>query len=129
MNTKVKNTVLVVGASDKPDRYSTRAIKMLQDANYNIIGIHPLLRVVEGVEVYPSLDQIPEVLLKTIDTVTIYVNTQVSDNMTESLKRLSPRRIIWNPGSENLSVIDNLKETSIQNIEACTLVLLSTDQF
>ena len=129
MNTKVKNTVLVVGASDKPDRYSTRAIKMLQDAKHTIIGIHPSLRVAEGTDVYPSLDQIPEALSNTIDTVTMYVNTQVSDNMIESLKRLSPRRIIWNPGSENLSVIDRLKETSIQNIEACTLVLLSTDQF
>ena len=129
MNQNELKTVLVVGASDKPDRYSHRALMMLKERDYHVVGIHPFLRCAEGVDVYPSIEEVPTGIKQSIHTVTMYVNEAVSSQMEESLRKLAPQRIIWNPGSENTSVMNNLGDSKISQLSACTLVLLSTGQF
>lgn len=129
MISKDKKTVLVIGASDKPDRYSNRAIKMLQDYGYQPVGIHPHLRVAEEAPVFPSIQDLPQDIRDDIHSVTMYVGAALSDKMTDDLSQLKPPRIIWNPGSENPQVQQKLTQQGIHNLEACTLVLLSTHQF
>jgi predicted CoA-binding protein len=66
---------------------------------------------------------------KKIDTVTMYVNAALSTKYLQDLIDLKPRRVIFNPGSENPSLEKALVDKGILVEEACTLVLLRTDQF
>lgn len=86
--------------------------------------------------VSPSYEKINELvvhkdlsLMSNIDTLTVYVNPKISDLMLDQIVKLNPRRVIFNPGSENVKLAAKLKENGIEVEDACTLVLLRTNQF
>ena len=117
--------VAVLGASPKEDRYSFMAVKMLKEYGHKPIPVHPAGRSVDGAEAVRSLGDIAE----EVDTLTMYVNSSISNELTSSILDLKPRRVIFNPGSENQKLAQKLAENSVQVVEACTLVMLRTDQF
>lgn len=115
---------LVIGASENPDRYSYKAINMLLDHHNTVYGYglkSGKVREVEFITEYKPLE---------VDTVTLYVGEK---NQTEDLKNyvesLKPKRVIFNPGTENIAWEDRLKNIGIEAEEACTLVLLQTGQY
>ncbi len=118
-----KKTV-VIGASPKPDRYSNRAVRMLKRNGYEIIAL--------GFE-DAEIDDIPIEtdwkLYEDVDTVSLYVNPQRQEAYYDSILKLHPKRIIFNPGTENDELERLASENNIQPLEACTLVLLSTGQY
>jgi predicted CoA-binding protein len=119
-----KERVAILGASDKPDRYSFKALKMLQDKGHKPFLVSPNYSQIEGLPVAKSLSE-----LENIDTLTVYVNPSISNSLAAEILELAPRRIIFNPGSENYDLMSALKGKGIEMEEACTLVLLSSDQF
>jgi hypothetical protein len=119
------STVAVLGASPKEDRYSFKAVHMLSEYGHKPIPVHPAGHTVDGVPGVKSLDDIEG----DIDTLTVYVNSSISDNELDSILKLKPRRVIFNPGSENASLAAKLDEAGIEVVLACTLVMLRTEQF
>ncbi len=123
--TSQKETVLIIGASDKPDRYSYKAFKMLTSHGHKVVMVHPTLKEVEGQKVYHQLSEVKE----KIDTITMYVNPSLSTPLEQGMIKIKPSRVIFNPGTENKPLEESLNKSSIQTEQACTLVLLSTNQF
>ncbi len=122
----IMNThVVVLGASDKPDRYSYKAVELLREKGYDPIPVHPRGRAVSGIPARRSLAEVTE----DVDTVTLYVNASVSAQMAEEIVNMRPRRIIFNPGAENEELAVRCRESGIETMNACTLVLLKTAQF
>ena len=123
----MKNNVAILGASDKPERYSYKAFKMLSHAGYKTFLVHPNLGTLEGHRVYAKLSDLgPEI---SIDTLTLYVNPKIlAQNMSQVLA-LRPRRVIFNPGTEEAVLRKQMEKAGIHTVEACTLVLLRTNQF
>lgn len=117
--------VAIVGASDKPDRYSYRAVEQLLAAGHTVFPVHPRVKQVQNLTVYATLSDIPE----PIHTVTLYVSAALSDKLEKELIALRPRRVIFNPGTENHPLMTTLLAHDIAAGEACTLVLLSTGNF
>jgi predicted CoA-binding protein len=117
--------VVVVGASPKPDRYSNRCMRSLQDRGHNPIPVAVAKKEILGRMVYPNLASVP----CGIDTVTLYVRPSLQTLVLDEVVRIKPHRIIFNPGTENPDEYERLREAGIEVIEACTLVMLSTDQF
>jgi len=117
--------VAVLGASNKPDRYSYKAVKMLGEKGHVVFPVHPGLDDIEGIHVYKSLEDIPDPL----DTITVYLSAANSDRIAESILESRPRRVIFNPGAENPELEARLQAEGVNVVEACTLVLLSTGQF
>ncbi|NWG38500.1 MAG: CoA-binding protein [Hydrogenophilaceae bacterium] len=123
---KVKSQrVVVLGASHKPERYSNQAIRLLREYQHEVIPVHPRLEEVEGIKVANSLDAIEG----TVDTLTMYVGAERSSAIIGSILKLGPRRVIFNPGSENPDLESRLEAANIPFERACTLVLLRTGQF
>ena len=117
--------VAVLGASNKSDRYSYKAVKMLSEKGHVPFPVHPGLDDIEGVPVYKSLQEIPEPL----DTITVYLSAVNSDRIAESILESRARRVIFNPGAENPGLGARIRAEGVEVMEACTLVLLSTGQF
>jgi len=117
--------VAILGASRNPERYSYRAFKMLLEYGHTPIPVTPKFAELEGVAAHPSLNDIRE----PFDTLTMYVGPEISGKLSEEILNAKPRRVIFNPGSENPELRQKLLDTGIEVEEACTLVMLRTNQF
>ena len=115
---------LVIGASLNPNRYSNIAIKRLRDKRIDVVAIGLRKGEVLGVVIENE-----KKVFNAIDTVTLYLNSKHQEEYYEYIIGLKPRRVIFNPGAENKEFDKILKEKGIISIEACTLVLLSTNQY
>ncbi|WP_040281137.1 CoA-binding protein [Psychroserpens damuponensis] len=115
---------LVIGASLKPERYSNIAMKRLTSYNHDVVAFGLREGQVAGIDIDTSL-----MPYKDIDTITLYLNPERQKAYYEYLIGLQPKRIIFNPGTENSEFQNLLKQQGIYFEEACTLVLLSTNQY
>ncbi|MGZ8557154.1 MAG: CoA-binding protein [Chitinophagaceae bacterium] len=115
---------LVLGASDNPARYSYVAIQQLRKHGHPVIGIGR--KNTKVADVYIDKEKLPAT---DIDTVTLYLNPAHQQEYYDYILSLKPKRIIFNPGSENDKLVELAKEKNIKTMEACTLVLLSTGQY
>ena len=120
----MKKNTLVIGASLNPTRYSNIAIKRLIDKKIKTYAIG--LRRGEVIDVIIETEK---VLFKDVDTVTLYLNTERQKEYYDYIISLNPDRVIFNPGTENKEFYKLLKEKGIKTEVACTLVLLSTNQY
>ncbi|MDB6060648.1 MAG: conserved uncharacterized CoA-binding protein [Verrucomicrobiaceae bacterium] len=117
--------VVVLGASDNPERMSHQAIERLLKNGYQVIPVSPKGGEISGLKVVEALNQIVEA----VDTVTMYIGPDRQGALLSDIVALKPRRVIFNPGGENPALYPQLQQAGIAVQEACTLVLLSTRQF
>ena len=115
---------LVVGASPNSDRYSFLATSLL-DANG--ISVYPFGIKKGMIQAIPILNEWPSQI--PIDTVTLYLGPAAQAEYVDPILALRPRRIIFNPGTENPVFAALAAKNGIQVLEACTLVLLKTGQY
>lgn len=115
---------LVLGASLKPDRYSNMAIRKLVNYGYETVAFGVKNGVEAGIYIENELRD-----YKDIHTVTLYLNPKVQKAYFDYIISLKPERVIFNPGTENPDFYKILKENTINYEIACTLVLLSTNQY
>lgn len=124
MNKKCQ-TVAVLGASPKPERYSNRAVRMLKEHGHRVIPVHPRMDTIEGLPVFHRLEDIHE----PVDTLSVYVGPDRSLALIDSIIKLKPGRVILNPDTPSEAIEKKLTEAGIPYLEACTLVMLTTNQF
>lgn len=115
---------LVIGASEKEERYSNKAIRQLRKHDHPVVAIGLRKGKVMDVEFDKEKKSFEEV-----DTVTLYVGPKNQPEYYDYIVSLKPRRVIFNPGTENAELYRILDENSIESEVACTLVLLSTNQY
>lgn len=115
---------LVLGASLNPERYSYKAILMLRKANIQVMAFGLKHGVVGDVEIDTNLK-----LYTSIHTITLYLNPKRQLDFMEYILNLNPKRVIFNPGTENPAFFKLLESQNIAYEIACTLVLLSTNQY
>jgi predicted CoA-binding protein len=123
MTHSIKKT-LVLGASGNPERYSNLAINRLRANGHPVEGIGKEKRMVSDV----MIDTIKKPF-GDIHTVTLYLNVNNQKEYYDYILSLHPKRLIFNPGAENPELYHLAESASIEALEACTLVLLSTGQF
>jgi len=117
--------VAILGASRKPERYSNKAFHLLREYGHTVLPVNPALVELEGVKVFAKLSDIAE----PVDTLTMYVDPKTSARLADEIVNLKPRRVIFNPGSENPELEFRLEREGIEVEVACTLVMLRTNQF
>lgn len=115
---------LVFGASLKPNRYSYYAIQQLVANGYETLAFGIREGEVAGVSVKKSLEGMEDV-----DTVTLYLRPETQKSYYDAIISLTPRRVIFNPGTENPEFMELLKGHDISAEASCTLVLLTTGQY
>ncbi len=115
---------LVLGASLNPGRYSNLAINRLVSYGHTVEAVGLKKGVVAGVEISNDKEQ-----FENIDTVTLYLNPKRQQEYYDYIISLEPKRVIFNPGTENPEFYEILKKNNIESEVACTLVLLGTNQY
>ena len=115
---------VVLGASENPSRYSYLAVERLKAMGHPVIAIGRKegnigeTAIITG---HPKLDG--------VDTITLYLNPQLQVAEYDYILDIHPRRVIFNPGTENDELMQLLQEKGIEGVEACTLVMLGTGQY
>ncbi len=115
---------LVLGASDKPQRYSYLAVKKLKSHGHPVVAVGKKIASIDETEIVTSMADHTDV-----DTVTLYLNPTNQKPYYDSILSLKPKRIIFNPGSENPELDALAKSKDIDTLEACTLVMLATNRY
>ena len=118
-----KNTV-VLGASQNEERYSNMAVKKLVAHKHPVTAIGNKEGIINDIKIIKYNPSITDV-----DTVTLYLNPENQKPYYDYILSLNPKRIIFNPGTENEELEKIANEKGIKTMEACTLVLLSTNQY
>ena len=119
-----KKKTLVLGASSNPARYSYLAVQRLRAHNHPVVAIGRRIGRVSDVNI--TKEHLPE---NDVDTVTLYLNPKNQVEYYDYILNLHPKRIIFNPGTENDELIQKANENNIEPVIACTLVMLSTGQY
>jgi len=115
---------LVIGASLKPSRYSNLAIHRLVQNKIEVKAIGLREGTVAGISIVK--EKIP---FENIHTITLYLNAKRQIEYYDYIISLKPKRVIFNPGTENPEMYNLLSKNGIEYEEACTLVLLGTNQY
>ena len=115
---------MVFGASTNPHRYSNLAIARLTELGIDTFAFGPVAGEVHGVKIQ---DKIP--IIEDLDTITLYMNPKRQVSYYQDIISLNPKRVIFNPGTENPEFYQLLREHKIIAEEACTLTLLAIDQY
>lgn len=115
---------LVLGATPKPEKYAAIAITKLVEKGHSVLAIGQNAGEVAGIKI-----QTKAIPLKNIDTVTLYLNPLRQRDYYNYIIETKPKRVIFNPGTENPEFYQLLKSNAIEVEVACTLVLLATDQY
>ncbi|MFN2438693.1 MAG: CoA-binding protein [Chitinophagaceae bacterium] len=121
--TKGKKT-MVLGASENPSRYSYLAIRKLASHQHPVVAIGKRKGKVGDIEIATEHLQVSDV-----DTITLYLNPANQQKYYDYILSLKPKRIIFNPGTENEYLIKKAKENNIETVIGCTLVMLSIGNY
>lgn len=121
----MKKNTLILGASPNPERYAYKATIMLSEKGHNVFPVGLRKGVIGTNEI---LSNSP--IIENIDTVTLYVGPKNQpEHYDYILKKIKPKRIIFNPGTENEELITLAQGVGIKTEIACTLVLLSLNSY
>ena len=115
---------IVIGASDNPERYAYKAVKLLTAYHQEVVA----LGIKQG-----QIDEVPiqtdRPIMNDIHTITLYLNPERQEDWYSYILSVHPRRIVFNPGTENEKLASLAQAHGIATEEACTLVLLNTNQY
>ncbi|EDM28449.1 predicted CoA-binding protein [Lentisphaera araneosa HTCC2155] len=116
---------LIIGASPRSSSYANMAMHALKEAGHKTLLYNPTGRKVDDREVYTTINEIDQ----EIHTITLYVRPSRLAPIVEELIALNAERIIFNPGTEDPAIIQAFQDAGLQALEACTLVMLRTQQY
>lgn len=115
---------IILGASPNPDRYSNKATISLKNHGHESIPIGVRKGQIDGIDILTNLPT-----EENVDTITLYVNSGRQKDYYGFIFKVNPKRIIFNPGTENPELIKMAKDKGIEPVIACTLVMLSIGDY
>lgn len=115
---------VVIGASENPSRYAQMAIRSLQSHGKPVAAVGLKDGEFSGVKIHGDKPHFEHV-----ETITLYVGPQNQPAWFDYILSLKPKRVIFNPGTENGDLFDLCKANNIEVVIACTLVMLSIGNY
>ncbi len=115
---------MVIGASEKPERFSFKAIQLLRNYGHDVVALAKRKGKVLDVDIqteFPDKEK--------IHTVTLYIGREHQKEYFEPVVKLKPQRVIFNPGTENYEFETLLNDNGIATVQACTLIMLNAGKY
>ncbi|MEN8248227.1 MAG: CoA-binding protein [Bacteroidota bacterium] len=117
---------LIVGATPNTSRYAYMAAERLSDHEHEIVPIGIKKGAVFGKEILP-IREFPDI--EDVHTITMYVGARHQSEYYKYLLGLKPKRMIFNPGTENYEFMNMAEEQGIEVVTGCTLVMLGVGNY
>jgi uncharacterized protein len=114
----MKKTI-VLGATPNADRYAYQAVCLLSEKGHEVIPVGIRKGNIEGILIQNGMP-----IIENVDTITLYINEKLQPNYYDYIFSLNPKRLIFNPGTENMALISLAKARGIDIEIGCTLVML-----
>jgi uncharacterized protein len=111
-------SVAVIGASSAPHKFGNKAVRAYLRQGWTVYPVNPTETTVEGLRVYPSLDDIPG----PVDRVSIYVPPSIGETLLDAIKAKAPKELFINPGAESDALIARAEALGLNPIQACSIV-------
>lgn len=111
---------LVLGATPNPARYAYLAALKLLQYGHEVVLVGIRAGEIGGVPIQNGTPPVSD-----IDTVTLYLGPERQAEYTDYILSLKPKRILFNPGTENPALAQLARDHNIETAEGCTLVMLS----
>lgn len=121
---KQTKKTLVLGASPNPSRYSFLAVNSLRRHGHEVVAVGNRTGEIADISIQTELPHSED-----IDTVTLYMNPERQKEYYQYILELSPKRLIFNPGTENDELETLAQNHGIETVEGCTLVMLSIGNY
>jgi len=115
---------VVIGASEKPERYAQLATMSLHNHKHEVVPVGLKEGMFNGITILKK-----NTAIDNVHTITLYVGPAHQPEWYDYILSLKPKRVIFNPGTENPELEKLLSKNGIDYTQACTLVLLSTSQY
>ena len=122
---KIKKTV-IIGATPNVSRYAYKAAERLLGANIEFVPVGIKVGEVFGESILPIREK---PLVKNVHTVTMYIGPQNQPEWYDYILSLNPKRIVFNPGTENDELQELAQKQGIEVVEGCTLVMLGVGTY
>lgn len=116
--------VAILGASDKPDRYSHLLLRRLLAKGHAVYPVNPALSAIDGIPVYKDLASLPP----GVEVLSVYMNAARSGPLSDAILASGIPKVVFNPGAENPALEGRLDAAGREAVEACSLVLLGMDR-
>ena len=123
---KKEKYTLVLGASPNPKKFSNIVAHKLQIAGKLFIPVGIKSGQIAGKKI-EDLNSFKK--YHNIDTVTLYLSSKNQFSYEDYILSMKPRRIIFNPGTENSNFMSRAQKEGIEVLEACTLVMLASNTY
>lgn len=120
----MKKKTLILGASTNAERYAYLAAHRLKKHGHPIINVGIKSGEVAGVPIERA-----QTIHSDVDTITLYIGPNNQPDYYDYILKTNPKRIVFNPGTENPALESLARANGIETLEACTLVLLSSGQY
>ena len=116
---------LVIGASENPARYANKAVRMLRNYEHEVYALGSRTGTISDTPIHKNWPQKSD-----FHSVTLYIGpTRQTDEVMDNIIGLNPKRVIFNPGTENPKFYQRLKTAGIEAIKDCTLVMLQDERY
>ena len=120
----MSKTTIVIGASDNPEKYGYKATRSLLQHGHKVYPVGIKAGKIDGIDIITDKPN-----LVNIDTITLYVGAVHQESWGDYIFAIKPKRLIFNPGTENKKLFDLATSKGIECIDACTLVMLSIGNY
>lgn len=114
-----KPTVAIIGASTDRQKYGNKAVRAYLKQGYDVYPVHPRETTIEGLPVYPTLEEVP---VEDLDRISVYVPPEIGMSLLESIREKGVNEIWFNPGSESPELLARATELGVNVIQACSIM-------
>lgn len=121
----MEKRTLVLGASPNPERFSYKAVKSLEKRNIPVVAVGLRDAAIGDVRIIKGIPEDPG----PVHTIGLYMNAKNQEAYYQSILKLKPERIIFNPGTWNPDLASIARENGIEVVDDCMLAMLNCGHY
>lgn len=119
-----KFNTLIIGASTNPERESFHVVKLFIKKQFPILAIGQKEGMIDSVSIQKGLPPFQD-----IHTITLYVGAKNQAAFYDYILQIKSKRLIFNPGAENLELFNLAVNNGIDAVNACTRTMLTVGNY
>ena len=111
-------TVAIIGASNDRSKWGNKSVRAFRQRGYTVYPVNPTEEIVEGLQAYKSISDVPT----RPEMVSVYVRPQVLLQLLPEIAAKGCDELWLNPGTESAAVLAEADRLNLKTIQACSII-------